>query len=75
MYNKDHGKDDDPANKSAHSSSVSFLIENEVPEKEGARDLRRPIHKIVQTPSASGEEGAIIIIEFCTITPHRKVMD
>ena len=70
MHNEDHDKNDDPANKGAHSPSVPFLIENEVSDKERTKNLRRPVYKIVQTPSASSEEGTIIIVEFCAITTH-----
>lgn len=72
MYDKDHGKDKDPTDKGAHSSSVSFLVEDDVSNKEGTKDLRHPIYEIVQSPSTDGEDGSIVIVEFCII-PTKEI--
>ena len=76
MYDEYHSKDSNPASKGTNSSSVPFLVEDEVSDEDGTKDLRRPIDEIVQPPSTDGEDGAVVIVEFCVIHKrHRLASD
>ena len=70
VYDEDHGEDEEPSNKGAGSSTVSFLVEDDVADEERTKDLSRPVHEIVQSTCTNSEDGAIIIVEFCVI--HKR---
>ena len=47
VHNKDHDKNDNPTDKGAHAPSVPFLIEDDISDKEGTKDLSGPVDEIV----------------------------
>ena len=73
VYDEYHHEDDNPSNKGANSSPVPFLVEDDVADEERTKDLSRPVHEIVQSPSTNCEDGSVVIVEFCVIHKQYKL--
>ena len=76
MYDPYHTKDDGPSHKGTNPPSVPLLIKNAVADEERTKDLRRPVHEIVQSTRTNGKECSVVIVEFCScyesVSDNRK---
>jgi hypothetical protein len=67
VYDEYHSEDENPSSKGTNSSTIPFLVEDDIADEEGTEDLSRPVHEIVQSTRTNGEYGSIVIVEFCVI--------
>ena len=65
MNNEYHKEHNNPAAKGTGSASQPFLVKDKVANEDGSKDLRRPVHEIVEATRTDSEYGAVVIIEFC----------
>jgi hypothetical protein len=74
VYDEYHREDDSPSKKGTNSSAVPFLVKDKIADEERTKDLSRPVHEIVQSPSTNCEDGCVVIVEFCVIHKHYELV-
>ena len=73
MHDPYHREDNDPSKKGTHSSPVQFLVEDHIADEERTKDLRCPVHEIVQSTRTDGKNGSVVIVEFCVIPKIERI--
>jgi len=66
MDNEYHEEYNNPAAEGTDSAPEPFLIKDKVTDEDGSKDLRRPVHEIVEATCTDGEQSAVVIVEFCS---------
>lgn len=66
MDNEHHEEHNNPTAEGTDSATEPFLIKDKVTDEDRSKDLRRPVHEIVEATCTDGEQSAVVIIEFCS---------
>jgi hypothetical protein len=53
--NEYHEEHNNPAAEGTGSASQPFLVKDKVADEDGSKDLRRPVHEIVEATCTDGE--------------------
>ena len=63
MHDEHHGEEDDPGGEGARAARESDAVEEES-NQYGPKDLREPVHQIVQRARTDVKERVVVLVEF-----------